>query len=256
MTRLEGIRPGGRGEIASSNLSRRRATRRKKRSERGEKVRRQSGRFFNRVAGGGGERARQTLVQLVVVCVHFVVGPPSARSHSQSMCRLPRQLYNSTLTTRRHFAPRSPHVSVDLYSTRSRALGLRLRSRVLGNIVRDQILTSPQAVNFVTGLIQRRPQKPQQQSGQEETRRGRSGGWWGGRGEGGGGGSADKLTNKAILSQNRVSPPRKIRFFGGGFRIVLSEVPPPGHGPPAHRSPSPPTVRTRRRLNKFNRTEL
>lgn len=62
MTRLEGIRPGGRGEIASSNLSRRRATRRKKRSERGEKVRRQSGRFFNRLAGGGGERARQTLV--------------------------------------------------------------------------------------------------------------------------------------------------------------------------------------------------
>lgn len=92
MTRLEGIRPGGRGEIASSNLSRRRATRRKKRSERGEKVRRQSGRFFNRLAGGGGERARQTLVQLVVVCVHFVVGPPSALSHSQSMCRLPRQL--------------------------------------------------------------------------------------------------------------------------------------------------------------------
>lgn len=114
MTRLEGIRPGGRGEIASSNLSRRRATRRKKRSERGEKVRRQSGRFFNRLAGGGGERARQTLVQLVVVCVHFVVGPPSARSHSQSMCRLPRQLLRSTRRPLpRHFAPRAPHVSVD-----------------------------------------------------------------------------------------------------------------------------------------------
>lgn len=61
MTGLEGIGPGGRGEIASTNLSGRRATHRKKRSERGEKVRRQSGRFFNPVAGGGGERA-QTLV--------------------------------------------------------------------------------------------------------------------------------------------------------------------------------------------------
>lgn len=114
---------------------------------------------------------------------------------------------------------------------------------------------SPRAENFVTGLIQCRPQKPQQ-TGQDENRRGRSGGWWGGRGEGGGGWNADKLTNKAILSQNRVSPPRKIRFFGGGFRIVLSELPPPGHGPPAHSSPSPPTVRTRLRLKKSNRTEL
>lgn len=244
MTRLEGIRPGGRGEIASSNLSRRRATRRKKRSERGEKVRRQSGRFFNRLAGGGGERARQTLVQLVVVCVHFVVGPPSARSHSQSMCRLPRQLLRSTRRPLpRHFAPRAPHVSVDSRQPP------RLRDQSLSAFY------SPRAENFVTGLIQCRPQKPQQ-TGQDENRRGRSGGWWGGRGEGGGGGNADKLTNKAILSQNRVSPPRKIRFFGGGFRIVLSELPPPGHGPPAHSSPSPPTVRTRLRLKKSNRTEL
>lgn len=248
MTRLEGIRPGGRGEIASSNLSRRRATRRKKRSERGEKVRRQSGRFFNRLAGGGGERARQTLVQLVVVCVHFVVGPPSARSHSQSMCRLPRQLPAPLYTP-----PSAPASLRASRSSRQRRLTLATTSQRSESLC--LLLYSPRAENFVTGLIQCRPQKPQQ-TGQDENRRGRSGGWWGGRGEGGGGGNADKLTNKAILSQNRVSPPRKIRFFGGGFRIVLSELPPPGHGPPAHSSPSPPTVRTRLRLKKSNRTEL
>lgn len=174
--------------------------------------------------------------------------PPRALTHNRCVVFHGSCLLRSThrRPLPRHFAPRAPHVSVD---SRPHASHHVLEIRVC------LLLYSPRAENFVTGLIQCRPQKPQQ-TGQDENRRGRSGGWWGGRGEGGGGGNADKLTNKAILSQNRVSPPRKIRFFGGGFRIVLSELPPPGHGPPAHSSPSPPTVRTRLRLKKSNRTEL
>lgn len=56
MTRLDDIGSGGRGEIGSSNLSGRRATRRKKRSERGEKVGDRAG-GFSIAAGGGGERS-------------------------------------------------------------------------------------------------------------------------------------------------------------------------------------------------------
>lgn len=182
------------------------------------------------------------------MCILLWDHPPRALTHNRCV------VFHGSCSTRRplprHFAPRAPHVSVA-----SRLHHAHVLERVLYERS-DSAFYSRRAVNFVTGFIQLRPQKPQQQTGQEENRRGRSGGWWGGRGGGGGGGSADKLTNKAILSQNRVSPPRKIRFFGGGFRIVLSEVPPPGHGPPAHSSPSPPTVRTRRRLKKSNRTEL
>lgn len=185
------------------------------------------------------------------MCILLWDHPPRALTHNRCV------VFHGSCSTRRplprHYAPLAPHVSVY-----SRLYASRRRHHVLDNFSRDQILPSIRLKLRTSspGLIQRQPQKPQQQTGQEENRRGRSGGWWGGRGGGEGGGSADKLTNKAILSQNRVSPPRKIRFFGGGFRIVLSEVPPPGHGSPAHSSPTPPTVRTRRRLKKSNRTEL
>lgn len=117
MTRLEGIGRGGRGEITSQNLSASRATRRKNRSERGEKVGDEREVFQSR-GGRWGAPPRRRVVYSCSLC---------AFCRETTLRVLPRRSVLVALTA--HSRARSPH-HIALQVIPSAWLVLTLRSSI------------------------------------------------------------------------------------------------------------------------------